>query len=540
MARRRWLMFGWAIVWGIPCAIQAGEPLVDIRDFGAKPDGKTLCTEAIQAAIDRCAAAGGGTVLLPAGRWLSGTIFLKSHVTLRLAAGCVLWGSTDPKDYPEIIPSVRSYTDRYVRQSLIAGEDLDDVALCGRGIIDGNGQAFRWKQWKDRPYLIRLVNCRDVRVEGITLRNSAMWMQHYLACDRVRIHGITVWNHVSYNNDGLDIDGCHDVTVSDCVMDTDDDALCLKSTLNRACENVTISNCILSSHCNALKMGTESNGGFRNITITNCAIVSPRHTTSTYGRRRGLAGIALELVDGGTLDQVLVSNVAIRGVTVPIFLRLGNRARPFKKDMPKPSVGRFRNVVLSSVVATGTGDIGCSITGIPGHPIENVTLRDINLEFEGGGTAEHADREVPEREAAYPESGMFGVLPAYGFYCRHAKGLRFENVRLQTKTPDQRHALVCDDVSDLVIDGLDTPGSTEARPVIRLTDTRDVLIRGCRPSEPVNTFLQLTGARTERVVLTANDLRRVHRTVQRGPKVAADVLTDLANVTKGKHAGDEL
>ncbi|NOX54332.1 MAG: glycoside hydrolase family 28 protein, partial [Planctomycetes bacterium] len=501
---------------GSAVAALAAGPVVDIRSFGAKPDGKTLCTEAIQAAIDRCAAAGGGTVYLPAGKWLSGTIFLKSRVTLRLASGCVLLGSTDPKHYPEIIPAVRSYTDRYVRQSLIAGEDLDDVAICGRGTIDGNGQAFRWKEWKNRPYLIRLVNCRDVRVEGVTLRNSAMWMQHYLACDRVRIRGITVWNHVTYNNDGLDIDGCHDVTISDCVMDTDDDALCLKSTLDRACENVTISNCVLSSHCNALKMGTESNGGFRNITITNCTVVSPRYTKSTYGRHRGLAGIALEIVDGGTLDQVLISNIAIRGVTVPIFLRLGNRARPFKKDMPKPSVGSFRNVILSSIVATGTGNIGCSITGIPGHPIENVTLRDINLGFEGGGTAEQADREIPEREAAYPESGMFGVLPAYGFYCRHVKGLRFENIRLRTEKPDQRHALVCDDVSDLVIDGLDTAGSSDARPVIRLTDTRDVMIRGCRPVNSVDTFLQLTGGRTARVVLTANDLRRVKRAVQLG------------------------
>ncbi len=527
-----------ALVWtSLTVSAPAAAPVVDVRDFGAKPDGKTLCTQAIQAAVDRCAAAGGGTVYFPPGTWLTGTIRLKSHVTLLLDSGCVLLGSPNPADYPEKLPKVRSYTDRYVRQSLIAGEDLEDIAICGRGTIDGNGAAFRWKDYKNRPYLIRFVNCRDVRVEGVTLRNSAMWMQHYLACDRVRISGIRVWNHVTYNNDGLDIDGCHDVTVSNCILDSDDDALCLKSTLDRACENVTISNCVLSSHCNAIKMGTESCAGFQNIAITNCTILSPRYSKPIYGRERGLAGVALEIVDGGKMDRVVVSNLAIRGVTVPIFLRLGNRARRFRPDMPKPPVGSLQNVSVSNIVASGTASIGCSITGVPGHPVENVTLRDINLGFEGGGTAEQADQTVPEKEAHYPESTMFGTLPAYGFYCRHVRGLRFENVRLRTTKPDRRHALVCEDVADLVIDGLDAPGRTDARPLIRLTQTQDVLIRGCRPQSALDTFLQLTGDRTTRVVLTGNDLRRAKRVAAVGPEVPPGALVELTNTLREAEKG---
>ena len=139
---------------------------------------------------------------------------------------------------------MRSYTDNYVDRSLIAGENLQNVAIRGRGTIDGNGGKFRWPQYLTRPYAIRLVHCRDVLVEGVTMRNSAMWMQHYLACDRVAMRGVTVYNHATYNNDGLDIDGCHDVCVSDCIFDSDDDAITLKSTLDRACENVTITNCI--------------------------------------------------------------------------------------------------------------------------------------------------------------------------------------------------------------------------------------------------------------------------------------------------------
>ena len=346
----------------------------------------------------------------------------------------------------------------------------------------------------------------------------------------MRISGVTVWNHVSYNNDGLDIDACHDVTVSNCVIDSDDDALCLKSTLDRACENVTISNCVLSSHANAIKMGTESNGGFRNITITNCTICSPRYSEVTYGRQRGMSGIALEIVDGGDLDRVAISNIVIRGVMVPIFMRLGNRARPFKEDMPKPVVGRFRNVSLSNIVATGTSNIGCSITGLSGHPIQNVTLSDISLAFEGGGTTEHAQQKAPELADHYPESLMFGTLPAYGFYCRHVAGLRFRNVRLQTDQPDRRPALALDDVEDAMIDGLDTSCLPDTNPVIRIAQTRGVFIRGCRPQGPLDTFLQLTGDATERVVLMGNDLRRVHRISQSAPEVPDNALIQIANV----------
>lgn len=432
----------------------AADRGTDIRELGAVGDGKTLCTAAIQNAIDRCASTGGGTVYLPPGRWLSGTIYLKSHVTLYLEAGCTLLGSTKPTDYPEnVATKTRSYTDIYVRQSLITGEDLDNVAIRGRGTIDGQGGQFRWKGYKDRPYVIRLVGCRDVLVEDVHLRDSAMWMQHYLACQRVTLRGVRVFNHASYNADGLDLDGCRDVTISDCVIDSDDDALCLKSTSPHGCENVCITNCVLSSHCNALKMGTETTGGFKNITVTNCAICSPRYSKPTYGIQRGRGGIALEIVDGGHMDRVTVSNITIDGVSSPIFLRLGNRARPYQKDAPKPPVGTLRNVVLSNIVATNAWKTGCPIAGIPGHRIQNVTLRDIRLEFEGGGTKDDAARKIEEREAVYPESSMFGILPAYGLYCRHVEGLRLNNVQLAVTKPDARPALAFEDVEDVLVDG---------------------------------------------------------------------------------------
>ena len=326
------------------CDCLAAATVCSVCDHGAIGDGKTLSTAAIQKTIDTAASQGGGTVQFPPGRYLSGTLWMKSGVTLQLDAGATLLGSTDPKDYPEKLPKIRSYTDQYVRQALIAGEDLERIAICGRGTVNGQGAAFHWKEYRNRPYIIRFVNCRDVLTEGVTLQNSAMWMQHYLACDRVRLRGVRVFNHVSYNNDGLDIDACHDVCVSECMFDSDDDALCLKSTLDRACENVTVSNCVLSSHCNALKMGTESHGGFQNIAITNCTIRSPQHSQALSGRAAGMGGIALEIVNGGAMDRVTISNVAIQGVLVPVFVRLGNRARPFVPGRPKPPVGTLRNL----------------------------------------------------------------------------------------------------------------------------------------------------------------------------------------------------
>jgi hypothetical protein len=459
----------------------------DVRHYGAAPDGKTLCTAAIQKAVDQCAAGGGGTVYFPPGVWLSGTIELRSQVTLQLDAGCRLLGSSNPADYRDSILDVHSHKKISAHKSLVRGQDLEHVTIRGQGMIDGGGANARWKEDKHPPMVIRLVRCRDVLVENVSLRNSPTWMQLYQACQRVRIHGVTVNNHVHHGNDGLDIDDCRDVVVSDCQIDSDDDAICLKSTSQRPCENVTIANCVVSSQSNAIKAGTDSKGGFRNITIANCTISSPRGTKA-FGtvptalralgsRDRGLAGVALESVDGGMLENIAVTNLAIDGVITPIFLRLGNRAWPLHKDMPKPGVGTFRNVLLSNIVATHAWKVGCSISGIPGHPLENVQLSNIQITFDGGGTRPETHVAVREMEQSYPECTKFGILPAYGFYCRHVAGLKLCDVRLRTDLPDLRHAVICEDVKGLVLDGLDVHPASGAAAAIRLIQSPGAVIR---------------------------------------------------------------
>ena len=447
----------------------------NVLDFGAKSDGTTLCTQTIQQAVDRCAKDGGGTVYFPAGTWLTGTIYLESHVILQLDPGCVLLGSKEKKDYGRRRQLRGSGGETFSTWAIVAGRDLENIAIRGRGTIDGQGTNFKYKNGP-RPKNIYLEGCSDVLIEGVHLRGAGSWMQHYRRCDKLTIRDITVFNHVSYNNDGLNIDSCRDVIISGCRVDSDDDAIVLKSLSLTPCENVTISDCVISSHCNSIKMGTESGGGFQNITVTNCTICSPRYSKVIYGRQRGLAGVALEIVDGGVLDRVTVSNVTIKGVTVPIFMRLGNRARLYEKNQSKPDIGTFRNVILSNIIATGCSKTGCSITGLPDHPIESVTLSNIQLGFDGGGTKEEASRQIQERPEAYPESTMFGTLPAYGFFCRHVEGLRIHNLRLETATPDLRHAMVFDDVNDTVLDGLEAPFAAGAAEPVRCTNSRNILI----------------------------------------------------------------
>ena len=503
----------------------------DVVRFGAAGDGKTLDTAAIQGAVDACAQSGGGTVLFPAGTYLSGTICLKDNVRLDLAAGAVILGSTDVKDYPFIVSGFPSRADRYCGRALIWGEGLHGIAITGRGAIDGQGSYFRDNRptpeelaelerryegtdryrpngsFVNRPYLIRLVSCREVLVENVTLRSSAMWMQHYLDCDFVTIRGVNVFNHGCRNNDMIDIDCCRNVVITGCFGDTDDDALTLKSTGPRPTEAVTISDCLLRSHCNAIKAGTESSGGFKNIVITNCVIRRSVVEICRTGRPEGLAGIALEIVDGGTLDGVVISNITIEDTSAPIFMRLGNRARPYALDQPKPPVGTFRNVIVNGVVANRAGNTGCSIVGIPGHPIEDVTISDVRIRFHGGGTKEHATAKARELEEDYPESTMFGVLPAYGFFCRHVDGLVLRNVGLGCDEPDRRPALVCDDVHGLKLHGFDARIAPEGTALAILRDTREALITACRPAV-MDVFLQLEG-QSNGICVFANDLGRV-------------------------------
>ena len=429
----------------------------DITEFGAVSDTTRLSTAAIQNAIDACTAAGGGTVLVPAGSYKTGSLTLRSQVDLHLQAGATLYGSTDIADYTPVTSSYVSLRTGIPTIQLIYADSVEHVSITGQGTIDGRGKAFPKLSWNDegitRPHLLRIIRGSDIRVSGVTLRNSGCWMQHYLACDRVHIDGITVINRNNYNNDALDLDGCHDVTVTNMIADSDDDAITLKSTSPRLCEDVVISNCVVSSHCNAIKLGTETNGGFRNIIIRGIAVKPSADQSSQYFGYAGGIGhsaISLEIVDGGTMSNVDISDINIRGTESPIFIRLANRARPYSKDHPVEGVGTISGVVLHDILIDGAGPTGCSITGLEGHPVTDILLHDIVIRHAGGQPV--TARPTDEKGAEYPESTMWGVLPAQGFWLNHAGDITFRNVKVEAATPDARPVYVLDDCENITME----------------------------------------------------------------------------------------
>lgn len=420
----------------------------NITAYGAVNDTTRLSTAAVQRAIDECSQAGGGRVVVPTGGYKIGTIVLKSNVNLHLEHGATLYGSTDLADYRPMKSDYVSLRTQTETIQLVYADNADNVVIDGYGTIDGRGRSFKKLSWNDegitRPHLLRFIQSRDVTVKDITLRNSGCWMQHYLACDRVRIDGIKVKNRNNYNNDALDIDGCHDVVVTGMIADSDDDAITLKSTSPRMCENVTITGCVVSSHCNAIKLGTETNGGFRNINISGiCVKPSEDQTSQYFGLPRGISAVSLEIVDGGVLENVSVSGITVEGTESPIFVRLGNRGRGYYAGQVINEVGRIRDVKIDNVIVRNAGNTGCSVTGLPGHPVENVRLSNILVCHKGG--AKKTPVPADEKEKDYPEATMWGTLPAKGFFVRHARGVVFDNVEIRTDEPDERPEYVCED-----------------------------------------------------------------------------------------------
>ena len=506
----------------------------NVTDYGGVGDGHTMNTSAIQQAIIACSAKGGGTVYFPAGVYVTGTIYMKNNITLNLEAGAKIMGSTSIEDYPLNDCKVASFTDSYTGRALIWGEDLHNIAITGRGTIDGQGANFfknhspkeEWEKqirfYKDstryvpkahyinRPYLIRFISCSNVLVEGVTLQHAAMWMQHYLNCEFLTIRDINVFNHGSKNNDMMDIDGCRNVIITGCFGDSDDDGITLKSTSGIVTENVLISDCFIRTRTNAIKAGTESLGGFKDITITNCVIQPSGVADGVSGRREGLAGIALEVVDGGVLDRVTISNITIEDMAAPIFLRHGKRGRNYRPNLETPPVGVFQNVKISNIIASNAGNTGCSILGLKDHPIKNVSITNVKINYDGGGTKEDAEKEYPEDERGYPESTRHGKLPAYGFFVRHAEGVTFRDIDFDYNTPEKRTALLCDDVKRLKIYNLHAEVSSGI-PQVTLRNSKEVFISECYPTE-ADVFLKVEN-NSEQVSLLGNNFNRIDRPI---------------------------
>lgn len=513
-----------AIGLGIPSAHPKphGAPaphVFNVLDYGAVADGKTLNTRGIQAAIEDAFKKGGGTVYVPPGIFLTGGLVLRSRVVLYLEAGAVLLGSPNVSDY-EYHPGPPVDGDANGRH-LIYARDCEDLGISGLGVIDGHGSAF-WARrerpqpapddlWRDvismnwkpattqRPSpMLEFVYCKNLRIEGITLTNPAGWTLRPVACESVFITGIRVRNLVySPNTDGMDITCCKNVFVSDCDIEAGDDAICLKSENPYGemlpTQNIVVTNCTLTTSSNGFKIGTATNGVFENIAFSNSVI----YNDNVPYNYRVIAGIAIEMADGGSIDGVSVSNISMRNVRTPVFIRLEHR---------NGGPGTFlRNVMIRGVDASGS-ILTSSITGMPDAPVEAITLEDIRIRSEEAGEVSWVTRTIPEVEKQYPEARMFGRLPSYGLYVRHAKGVRLRNVELIAEKPDFRPAIFCDDINDLLISGLEAACPAPLNPVVDLRNAHRVFIQGSRAPEQTALFLRVAGTESNGIVLAGNDL----------------------------------
>ena len=472
--------------------------IFDPRSFGAVGDGRTKDTNSVQRAIDACTASGGGVVYLAPGTYLCGTVVLKSNVPLYLEAGAVLLGSRDINDYEP--------------KHLIYASGAQNVGLAGPGKIDGQGSAF-WvhvdrppvpenQLWSDAIHLdwtrkkvaspmVEFQSCTDVRITDVFLCNSPGWTLRPFNCDRVQIRGITINNLVySPNSDGIDPTGCQDLVISDCIIETGDDAICLKSeSLNgtpaRLSRNIVITNCILTGCCNGFKFGTPTYGGFENITFSNSVIYNDDVPLSS----RVIAGIQLSVVDGGWVDGVVISGIQMRRVRAPICLRRGTR----NMDNITPQNG-MRGIIIDGLHATDA-ILTSSITGLPGLHVEDVRLSDVRIATVMPGKPEWVAHPVPEVPADYPQSRMFGWLPASGLYVRHVHGLSLRDVSFSAPADEWRPTLAFDDVRDLRCSGLQSTPTINGEPMVQLGDVNGAWLSETRAPQGVRALLKVKSSK---------------------------------------------
>jgi polygalacturonase len=464
-----------------------GAPLLfDVRAFGATGTGKQLDTSAVNAAIQAAAGAGGGMVVFPAGTYLCFSIRLKSNVQLFLAQGAVVQAAASPLpdqatgelggvyDAAEPKTSYDAYQDyghNHWHNSLIWGEDLHNIGISGPGLIWGKGLSFGgWvKEEKRGDYplydtaqpgvgnkAIALKNCRNVVFRDFSILKGGWFGLLLSGVDNLTIDNLTI----DTDRDGIDIDCCKNVHVSNCTVNSPwDDAICPKSSYAlgyaRATENVTITGCTVTgayelgtllegSHnriastrvaprTGRIKCGTESNGGFKNIAITNCVF-------------DGCSSLTLESEDGALCEDIVISNITMRDLVYgPLFFRLGGRLRG-----PRGSteVGALRRILVSNIVSYNSdASIGCILSGIPGFPIQDIKISNFYMEHKGGGSVEQAKLVPPEQIDKYPDPGMFGAMPAQGFFLRHIRNLEMSHVEIAPMTPDARPAFVLTDVT---------------------------------------------------------------------------------------------
>ncbi len=407
----------------------------------------------IQEQIDCCAVGGGGVVSVPPGRYECGTLFLRSGVELHLEEGAFLEGSGDIARYPNPPGAFTDGADQWRGRALILAQDAEHVAVTGQGIVCGNGRLFPegHAAYAQRPFLLRFVSCRDVRIEGVSLREPAAWTCVFQNCEDVDVRGIRIDSHCNSNNDGIDIDSCRRVRISGCSIDSGDDALCLKSTLPFPGGDIEVRECVLKSHAAAVKFGTESYGDLRNVRIHHCRIEGAE-----------LGAVKILSVDGAVMEDIEISDLEIVRAVSPFFVRLARRGRVYVPGVPAKNPGRLRRIIFRGISGriqlretefrfpSGAPEparlpdlFPVTVSGLPEAPVEDVTLEDIDLTLPGTGNL--FEGPIPENPEGYPELGAFGRLPSWCVFLRHIRGFYTKNCHFTLENTDGRPPFFTED-----------------------------------------------------------------------------------------------
>lgn len=511
---------------------QYNEAVFDVTSYGAVGDGKTLNTSAIQQAIDECHNQGGGKVLFPAGAFLSGTIELKDNVTIHIKKDGVLLGSTDVNDYQNLDPFMDGLGVD-VGYAFVVAVDAKNIGIEGEGAIDGQGSKLKaehiktdkrpeGERWGRRPFLLRVVRCTNVHVKDVTLYYAAAWTSHYFQSKKLLIENVKIESHGVAHNDGIGIDGCQDVIIKDCDIESGDDALVFKTTSSKmACSDIEVSGMRLKSRQAGIKMGTESMAPFENIKISDCYI---------YDTRNG--GIKLLTVDGAHLRNVEISDITMVNVRTPLLFRLGSRLSVFRKGRDiQQETGTMENVVIRNVKAQAAADAqlmppsGILITGVPGHYITDLTLENIEIDLAGGGTAEHARQEVLEAIDQYPEIKTFGPrVPAYGIWARHVKGLKLNNIKFTLGSNDLRPAFVCEDGRDIVLNDWKIPATSGSEAIIRLEHVKGAKITNMKVKGEAEALVLVEGADSKGIRVSENKISGLKEIIELSADVNANAV----------------
>jgi polygalacturonase len=410
-------------------AVNLGRRVFDAKKFGAIGDGFANDTAALQRAIDAAAQAGAGTVQFAPGRYVTGTLLLKSGVTLELQAGATLLGSLNPSDYKLVEPFIDG-TGQVRGYALLACVDVQDVHIGGPGAIDGRGaevHAAAPNEPAAKPFLVLCVRSSRIAIRDVKLVNSAAWTMHLFQSSNIAVDSVSIRSLGLANNDGIDIDSSQHIRVTGCTIETGDDAICLKTTSPKPCQDITVKHCTLTTRCAAFKIGTESAGDFSSIRVSDCHII-----------QANLGAIKLLSVDGAHISGVAVERITVDDADTPIFLRLGARGRTFRAGNTALPPGSISDITIRDVAVQRAHRIGILISGIPGHSIEDITFQNISIAM-AGDPVTLVPAPPAENPAAYPEIRMFGAnLPASCLYARHIQKLTATNLKIVPISGDLR------------------------------------------------------------------------------------------------------